>query len=383
MGTPVKLYPPIKKQLVSSLSYLFENKSSASKVIQYSFKSNKKWGSRDRKAFAEGFYFLVREAGPYFNKIGKKDFTSLSEEEAEKIVTLYQEGFDPKEPEDFCMKKTMSSDLNEVLEKELPLVKEEFLRESQKTAPVFLRVNTLKTNDQECKKALNEEGTESELIKENCLMLIERKNVFTSDTFKKGFFEIQDGASQDVAPFLQVSKGQRVADSCSGAGGKALHIAAKLENTGTLIAMDIFPRRLEELKKRAKRAGVSNIEIKPLVGTKTIKRMEGKFDRVLLDVPCTGSGTYRRKPESKIFFSKEEHQRLLETQKEILNLHARLVKPGGKLVYATCSVLPSENSEQVKSFLAENDSFELEEEKSNQVGKDRFDGFYMARLLKK
>lgn len=381
---PVKLFPPIKNGLVSSLAYLFEHRSSASKVIQYTFKQNKKWGSRDRKVFAESFYTVVRHAGWYFSAIGKDTYTDLTVEEAYKIVSLLEEGASLAEPEAFHLKHSISQDLESVLRDEQN--QEEmmtFLKKSNEEAPVFLRVNTLKTNDADCARALFDEGVKSTKVKENCLMLEERKNIFTSQVFKKGFFEIQDGASQDVAPFMDLENGMRVADSCSGAGGKALHMAAKLENTGTLVAMDIFPRRLEELKKRAKRAGVSNLQIKPIEGTKTIKRMEAKFDRVLLDVPCTGAGTYRRKPESKLFFTKDEQQRLMQTQQEILELHSKLVKPQGKMIYATCSVFPSENRNQVDAFLKRHESFEFETDKSNQVGQDGFDGFYMARLKRK
>jgi len=381
---PVKLYKPIKNGLISSLSYLFENQSSAAKVIQYSFKQNKKWGSRDRKVFAEAFYTVVRHAGWYFSAIGKTDFTSLSPEEAFKILSLYEEGVELAEPRLFHMKHSISQDLEEVLKEEQSTEEMlSFLKSSHQEAPVFLRVNSLKIEEQDCVQKLFEESVETTRVKENCLMLKERKNLFSSQSFKKGFFEIQDGASQDVAPFMEIEKGMRIADSCSGAGGKALHMAAKLSNTGTIVAMDVFPRRLEDLKKRAKRAGVSNLQIKPIEGSKTVKRMEGKFDRVLLDVPCTGAGTYRRKPEAKLFFSKEEHARLKQTQMEIVNLHSRLVKPGGKLIYATCSVFPSENRKQVEAFLKEHNQFEFEVEKSNKVGEDLFDGFYMSRMKRR
>jgi len=381
--SPVKLFTPIKNGLVSSLAYLFENQSSASKVIQYTFKQNKKWGSRDRKVFAESFYTIVRYAGWYFSAIGKEVYTDLTVEEAYKIVSLFEEGAELTEPKLFHMKHSISKDLEDVLREEQSEDEmKSFLEASNVEAPVFLRVNSLKTSDKECAAELSREGIESVLIKENCLMLDERKNVFATETFKKGYFEIQDGASQDVAPFMELGKGMRVADSCSGAGGKALHMASKLMNSGTLVAMDIFPRRLEELKKRAKRAGVSNLQIKPIEGTKTVKRMESKFDRVLLDVPCTGAGTYRRKPEAKIFFSKDEHARLRTTQQEILELHSKLVKPGGKLIYATCSVFPSENKKQVEAFLKRHEGFEFEKDESNKVGQGQFDGFYMSRMKK-
>lgn len=383
MAEPVKMFPPIKRQLVQSLLYLFENQSASSKVINHSFKSNKKWGSRDRKSFAEGFYTIVRHAGIYFNELGLEDFKNVSEADCEEIVSLYESGFDT-EPEVKRMKFSVSKDLEALLEKEMSDEKlDEFLEASSKTASVFLRVNSNLVSDEDCLKAFQEEDLQVRLIKQNCIELTERKNVFISPLFKKGYFEVQDGASQDVAHFMQLEKGMRVADTCAGAGGKTLHMSALMENAGTIVAMDIFPRRLEELKKRSKRAKSQNIEIKAIEGTKTIKRMAGKFDRLLLDVPCTGSGVYRRKPEAKLFFSKEEHERLTDIQQDILEHHSQLIKENGKMVYATCSVFPSENRQQVDKFLARHENFQLEEEVLNKVGQDGFDGFYMARLSKK
>ncbi|MGH1468270.1 MAG: RsmB/NOP family class I SAM-dependent RNA methyltransferase [Bdellovibrionales bacterium] len=383
MADPVKLYPPIQRQLIASLLYLFENQSASSKVINYSFKNNKKWGSRDRKSFAEAFYSIVRHAGVYFYEIKKDDFNQITEDDAAEIVELYMEGFDIK-PEVERMAYSVSKDLEETLKNEMDDKQRlEFLKASMNTASVFLRVNLNLISDEECLKTLKAEELDVELIKPGCIELKERKNIFSSPSFKSGFFEVQDGASQDVAYFMQLEKGMRVADSCAGAGGKTLHMSSLMQNSGTIVAMDIFPRRLEELKKRAKRARSQNIEIKPIEGTKTVKRMVGKFDRLLLDVPCTGSGTYRRKPESKLFFSKGEHERLLAIQEEVLELHSKLVKEGGKMVYATCSVFPSENIKQVEKFLAKHSEFELEEEVSNFVGQDGFDGFYMARMKRK
>jgi 16S rRNA (cytosine967-C5)-methyltransferase len=380
-----KLFPPIKRQLISSLHFLFENQSASSKVINYSFKQNKKWGSRDRRSFAEAFYTIVRHAGAYLHAAGETSFKDLQVETFAKLVDLYERGeLEADSPSDEKFKYTVSADLITVLEEELSLEEKfEFLEASSKTAPVFLRVNTNLIDEMKCAQVLKELGFATEPVKKNCLRLLERKNVFTTDAFKKGFFEIQDGASQDVAPFLELEKGMRVADSCAGAGGKTLHISCMMENTGTIVAMDVFSKRLEELKKRARRAQCQNIEVKEIQGTKTVKRMEGKFDRLLLDVPCTGTGTYRRKPESKIFFSKAEHERLKSIQQEVIQLHSRLLKPGGKMVYATCSILPSENSRQVQDFLEKNNDFELEKEVLNKVGQNGFDGFYMARILKK
>lgn len=382
MAASIKMFPPIQRQLITSLHYLFENKSASSKVINFSFKNNKKWGSRDRKSFAEAFYTIVRNAGIYFAEVGQNNFEGVSEEEVSKIVDLYLEGFDVS-PDSERMKYSISKDLEDTVNAEMNAAEKiTFLEASSKTASVYLRVNLNLISAEDCLKELQSEELKIKLIKPGCLELLERKNIFSSPCFKKGYFEVQDGASQDVAYFMQLESGMRVADSCAGAGGKTLHMSSLLGNTGTIVAMDIFPRRLEELKKRARRAKSQNIEIKPIEGTKTVKRMAGKFDRLLLDVPCTGSGTYRRKPESKLFFSKEEHSRLVSIQQEILELHSQLVKPGGKMVYATCSVFPSENMKQVEKFLKAHDEFTLEESELNLVGQNGFDGFFMARMVR-
>lgn len=383
----IKIYAPVKRQLVDSLLYLLENRSSASKVIQYSFKKNKKWGSRDRRAFAEVFYFLIRNLGFFLHRFNFESFNleQLSEEDVNKFIDLYRdEALDldfKTNRQDF--RYSVSPELLKILEEELSESREDFLKASMKPAEVYLRVNTHVTTDLDCMAALSEEGYETARLKENCLALRERQNLFLSEAFKKGFFEIQDGASQDVARFMELEPGMRVADSCAGAGGKTLHMSCLMKNKGKITAMDVFPRRLEDLKKRAKRARAQNIEIKEIQGTKTIKRMAGSFDRVLLDAPCTGTGTYRRKPESKLFFNLEEHSRLLKTQAEILSLHSQLVKPGGLLVYATCSNLPSENKNQVNAFLGSQSDFEFIEENQNFVGQNGFDGFYMAKMKRK
>lgn len=379
---PPKLFPPLQRQLEKSLHFLFEKKAAASKVINYSFKTNKKWGSRDRKAFAQSFYEIVRRAGEGFDYLQKENFQTLSEEEVALLVESYLKGAWPV-PSKRHLKWSLSQDLLSVLEEELePSGVENFLAESSHEAEVFIRRNPLKVNQKKFESALAEEGIEHKHVFDFCYQLLERKNVFQSKAFKQGYFEMQDGASQSVAPFMDLEPAMRVADTCAGAGGKTLHLAALMENKGKIVAMDIHLRRLEELKKRSRRAGAHNIEIKEIQGSKTFKRMKDSFDRVLIDAPCSGTGTYRRKPEAKIFFEKEELKRLHAIQAEILESHARLLKKGGKLTYATCSVLPSENQKQVEAFLQKHSDFKLEDEKSFFVAEQGFDGFYMAKMVR-
>jgi 16S rRNA (cytosine967-C5)-methyltransferase len=203
--------------------------------------------------------------------------------------------------------------------------------------------------------------------------------------FKEGHFELQDASSQTIAPFLEVKPGMRVVDACAGAGGKALHLAALMENKGQIIAMDIYQNKLYELKRRAKRNGAHNIETRWIENSKAIKKLHGKIDRLLIDAPCSGLGVLKRNPDAKWKLQSEFLATIQKTQADILERYAKMVAPQGKMVYATCSILPSENQKQIKRFL-ETDigkTFELEAEDTLLPSKTGFDGFYRARLMRK
>lgn len=216
----------------------------------------------------------------------------------------------------------------------------------------------------------------------SALALTEKKNVFQTEAFKNGFFEVQDAGSQVIAPTLDVQPGMRVIDACAGAGGKTLHLAALMQNQGRLIAMDVENWKLDELRRRARRNGVSNVETR-LIEAKTIKRLRETADRVLLDVPCSGLGVLRRNPDSKWKIMPEFLAQIRQTQYDILSHYSQMVKPGGKLVYATCSILPSESENQVQRFLKEQgQQWTLETETRTSPARDGFDGFYMASLVK-
>jgi 16S rRNA (cytosine967-C5)-methyltransferase len=231
---------------------------------------------------------------------------------------------------------------------------------------------------------LRNEGIQTEPLPDNpdALLLRERRNVFRTKAFQQGLFEVQDASSQLVAPFLQVEPGMRVVDACAGAGGKTLHLAALMENKGQLLALDIYPSKLSELRKRAKRAKAHNIETRLIDSSKVVKRLKDSAHRVLIDAPCTGLGVLRRNPDAKWKLQPEFLERVCLTQRELLQQYSKMVRPGGILVYATCSILPRENTEQVAHFLSSpsGNGFTLEEERSLLASRDGFDGFYMARL---
>ena len=380
----MKIYPSIEKELVSSLSYLFHNKASSTQVVRYTFKKNKKWGSKDRRIFSEFFFDVVRFFGGFSELVGKNLMNSvkLSDEDFKSIVKIYlNEGERAKVREKNPRSMVHEDLLNELKNnfKNKDLI-DEYLLSCLTIPSVFLRLNTSKTSAKELIQVLKDEGVESSYVSDSCLELSERKNVLQLDSYKSGLFEVQDGASQDVAPFLEPEGAHRVVDTCAGAGGKTLHLSDLMNGQGKVLALDISERRLEELRKRSKRSGFQNIETRVIKNNKTLKRLNESFDRVLIDAPCTGTGTFRRKPEGKLHFRKRRLFELIETQKEILSLHSKLLRSGGLLVYATCSILKSENEDQVNNFIAENRNFKLIQSKFNAMGENGFDGFFMSKL---
>jgi 16S rRNA (cytosine967-C5)-methyltransferase len=177
--------------------------------------------------------------------------------------------------------------------------------------------------------------------------------------FKDGLIEVQDEGSQLVALLADARPGQRVADFCAGAGGKTLAMAAQMHNKGKIVACDVLEGRIDRAAVRFNRAGVHNVERRALSSERDqwVKRHAGTFDRVLIDAPCSGTGTWRRNPDAKWKLSPQDLEELEQVQRNILDSAWRLVKPGGRLIYATCSLLAEENEAQVEAFLAAHADF--------------------------
>ncbi|MDE2319753.1 MAG: RsmB/NOP family class I SAM-dependent RNA methyltransferase [Rhodospirillales bacterium] len=227
-------------------------------------------------------------------------------------------------------------------------------------APLDLRVNLLKGTRDEALLALAAERLTAEPTAYSPwgLRLKNRQSITTGKAFQEGLVEIQDEGSQLIALSLDAQPGMRVADFCAGAGGKTLAIAMGMGNKGHIVACDVSEPRLEGAIKRLRRAGVHNAErhlLEP--GDKWVKRQEKKFDRVLVDAPCTGTGTWRRNPDARLRLTEQDLAELTVKQAEILERAQKLVKPGGKLVYATCSVLQDENEAQTEAFMARHPEF--------------------------
>jgi 16S rRNA (cytosine967-C5)-methyltransferase len=398
----VKLYRNLSEAVVQNLHDIFEGNRYADKVIEKVLKQHPKWGARDRRFIAETTYDIVRwyrlfrelsgaEEGDYWSLLATWCIWNTVDlppwDEFNKIQPRSIEENYERIKSERKIRESIPDWLDTLGEAELPAWWDKELHALNEEAKVVLRVNTLKITREGLRELLfEEEGIETERLPEcpDALLLHERQNIFTRQAFKDGLFEVQDAGSQRIAPYLDVKPGMRVIDACAGAGGKTLHLAALMQNKGRIIAMDTEAWKLDELKKRARRAGASDlIEARLIDSSKVIKRLEGTADRVLLDVPCSGLGVLRRNPDSKWKLSLEFIEKVRELQQEILQQYSVMVKPGGMMVYATCSILPSENEKQVEKFLATHgDKFEM-------LSQDRcwpsegYDGFFMCRLKRK
>ena len=392
---------------IDSLMAIFNEGEYADKVVARALKKDKRWGSHDRKFVAETIYEIVRWKRLYAEIAEVKE--PFDRDKIWRIFAVWAvlRGYtlpDWKYFEDTPVRRikgrfdelskirkyreSIPDWMDELGVKELG--EETWTKElaaQNEQAKVILRVNKLKTTKEKLRAILMDLNIETEFHKDypDALILTERANVFLTDAFKDGLFEVQDASSQLVAYFLDVKPGMRVVDTCAGAGGKTLHLASLMENKGQLIAMDLYESKLKQLKIRAKRNGAFNIEPRVIESTKTIKKLYDKADRVLIDAPCSGLGVLKRNPDSKWKLQPEFIDNIRKVQAEVLENYSKIVKPGGKLVYATCSVLPSENQEQIKHFLSTEIGKEFTFVKDQKVlaSGSGFDGFYMALLERK
>lgn len=395
----MKIYKNLVNAAAETLQEIFEHNRYADKAIEKKFKAHPQWGSRDRRFVSEAVYDIVRYKRlyselvrsdknywfmvaawillkelelpdwPEFHNLNrnalKKDWESLKQDS--KVAESYPDWL-----------WTLG---NEELGKDLW---ENEAKALNQTAKVVFRANTLKTSSFDLEKKLQALAIPFEKLPQSneAYIFLKKENIFKNPLFKEGYFEIQDAGSQQIATFLKPNPTDLVIDACAGAGGKSLHLAALMKNKGRVISMDVEQWKLDELKKRAKRSGAFNIETRLIENEKSIQTFFGKADKLLLDVPCSGSGVLKRNPDAKWKLSETSIQRTKELQKKILNEYSGMLKPGGELIYSTCSIFPSENQKQVQDFLKQHSDFEFKEEKTL-LPSEGFDGFYMARLKKK
>src|SRR5690606_21182002 len=310
----MKLYRPLVNAVIAALKAIFEEGKYADKVIEKTLKQNPKWGSRDRRFIAETTYDIVRWHRLLAACVRNPDYYSLlgayfvlrgiELPPWEEFRNVDPKAVAAKQREAEGVRKIRESVpdwLDDLGERELGDRWDDELQALNGEAPVVLRTNTIKTSAKKLQERLMKEDVETSRIEglPDALVVSRRQNVFRLAPFLEGEFEVQDAASQAVAPFLEVKPGMRVVDACAGAGGKTLHLAALMENKGRLIALDVEQWKLDELKKRARRGGVSNLETRVIDSARVIKRLAGTADRLLLDVPCSGLGVLRRNPDAK------------------------------------------------------------------------------------
>ena len=385
---------------------IFNNQKYADKTIEKVLKGNKKWGSRDRGFIAETSYEIIRWKRLYTKIANVRKPYDIENLWRIFSVWLVLKGIDLPSWKEFettpsrrikgkfdelnkirKYRESIPDWIDELACKELgENIWEKEISTLNKMADVVLRTNTLKNDVNQLQKTLFSERILTSKIDghPDALKLKERTNLFKNHSFKKGLFEIQDASSQLVAPFIDLKPGMKICDACAGAGGKTLHISCLTKNKGQIIAMDVYENKLLQLKKRARRNSCFNIETR-VIDNKTLKKFKGKFDRLLLDVPCTGLGVLRRNPDSKWKLNRDFFEQIKKIQLEILIKYSSLINTNGKIIYSTCSIFPSENEIQIQNFLNSKfgKQFVLENEKKLNPYKSGFDGCYMAKLALK
>ena len=396
MVSPRKIHRPQIEAVANILKSVFEDGGYADRVLENAFKSNPRWGARDRRFIAETVYTIIR----HYRLL--KESASCADGNYHCLIgaCLVVEGHDlpawPEfriDPHALAVRRAELLDirkfresipdwLDALGERELGTRWATELHALNQEAHLVLRANALKNTAVQLQQMLIEEGVEPDLVPgfPDALIVKKRQNIFGLKAFHEGRFEVQDAASQAVAPFVDVAPGMRVVDACAGAGGKSLHLAAMMNNKGRLIALDVAAWKLEELRRRARRAGISNLETRLIDSPKVVKRLATTADRVLLDVPCSGLGVLRRNPDAKWKLTEQRIEEIGKQQEEILDACCTMVRPGGYLVYATCSILPSENEKRINEFLGRRGGMYERVEEKRLWPSDGFDGFYMARL---
>ena len=402
----MKLHRNIALGIVAGLeSSLFE-KRPAAEVIKKLLKSNRGWGSRDRRIIAQVFYDVIRQKRLFQALTGTENsnkylwslvacwmvlnnFTLPDWEEFKavntdsiksKVSVLIQQRKYKYSIPDWLDKMGMAAFGEATWEKEIASL--------NTPAAMIVRVNTLKTSVEKLKDTLKKKYqiiTHNIPDYPNALIFEKKQSLQDIKEYREGFFEVQDANSQKVAPWLKAQSGKYYIDACAGAGGKSLHLANLTADNAQILALDIYPAKLDELRKRCYRNGIESVQTASVENETVLDGIEKMADGILIDAPCSGLGVLKRNPDAKWNITPERLEEILEVQKNILQTYAPMVKKGGTLVYATCSILPLENQLQVSHFLGSElgDLFELEKEHTYFSHETGFDGFYCARMIRK
>ena len=402
----MKLHRNIALGIVSGLEKTLFEKYQAAEVIKRLFKSNLRWGSRDRRTIAQAFYDIIRQ---------KRLLHALCCSEREEVNLWCLLGCwlvlnDFQIPEWIEFNKI---NVQEIRGKALVLVKDRRYKYSipdwldqmgveaygeitwekeiaslNTPANLIVRVKYSCNHSQKIKDLLeNKYNIITHLVPDypHALVFEKKKSLMSINEYRKGWFEVQDANSQKISPWLEAEPGKYYIDACAGAGGKSLHLANLTNDSAKIVALDIYSAKLNELRKRCHRNNIQSVSTVNVKDNIILQTLEPDTDGILIDAPCSGLGVLKRNPDAKWNISPEQLNEILKTQEKILQTYPPLVKKGGKLVYATCSILPEENKLQVEKFLSSQlgSKFELEKEHTYFSHLTGFDGFYCARLIKK
>lgn len=330
--------------LFQILTLYEENRGPLDLLLSRYLRDHKAIGSKDRKQIAKDLYDLAR----WKTWI---DF-HLPDASWQKRLTLLRKKQEmPDEHLAAHIRTSCPESLFELLKQQYGEEAVAIASKFNEQAPITLRVNALKGSRQELKTIWNKRWPLRDThVAPNGLILEKRESLFSSSEFREGWFEMQDEGSQLVAEEVLIEPGEILLDFCAGAGGKALAIAPRMQNRGQLLLHDVREKALLQAKQRLRRAGATNTQFHPST-SKTLKKWKKRCDWVLVDAPCSGTGTYRRAPEMKERFCLEALKQGIGLQREIFERALSYLKPGGKITYATCSLLACENEEQMEHFL--------------------------------
>jgi len=359
------------------------------------YTSSSKKGAKDRRFIADAIYSIIKNYRFY-------EFISpTSNHPINGIIAayFYQNNILPPEQEDWNIieatkieelkklaltmpevKFSVPQWLHDLGIKSLPDNWINIIKASILKAPIFIRVNNLKTNFRKLSNYFNKNNIQHKVENEHCIRLLDRMNLSQNKAFSDGWFEIQDLGSQQIAHFCNPRPGDFVIEACCGAGGKTLHLADLMENSGTIMALDVNNKAQEALKQRAQRASISIINIADYSDKDRLNLLIHTAQIVLCDVPCSATGVMRREIDQKWKLTPDKLQSLIDLQYQILVQSSKWVMVDGFLVYATCSVLPVENKDQITRFLELNPNFIFVEEKTLYPTEDGHDGFYMCKM---
>jgi len=374
----------VVEHLAELLALVLRFDGPADAVMSRYFKSHPRLGQRDRGLIAEATFHALRRLAT-LGWMMQPARPARAPRFAALVTLARQHGLDALDPRamrgnERAVRNALSMELAHVpgaVRAEVPMWifqrvtaqyhdAERLLAALVEPAPLDLRVNSMKADRAQVLAELAHSprmqgpvAASATRYSPDCIRLAEKPALTRWPVYQEGRVEVQDEGSQLIARLVAPRRGEMVADFCAGAGGKTLALGALMRSTGRLYAFDVHPRRLAGLGPRLKRSGLSNV-YPVAIASETdprVKRLAGKLDRVLVDAPCSGSGTLRRNPDLKWRFDEAELTRVNDVQARVLRSASRLVKKGGRLVYATCSLFVRENQEVVESFLAEHGDF--------------------------